>query len=81
MKFCGKCHRMVMTKPLTNANNFNWVCYCDPGRNILVSGSAVSSIRANVSGLTGGSSRKDAMRIVRKVEQDVVEVQMEPDNG
>ena len=71
---------MVMTKPLTNANNLNRVCYCDPDCNILVSESVVSSMRANASGITGRSSRKDAMRIVRKAEQDVVEVQTEADN-
>ena len=80
MKFCGKCHKMVVTK-LTNANNKDRVCLCDLDRGVLISESVLSSIRADVLGLTDRSSRREAMRDIREVERNMVEVQTETDNS
>ena len=68
MKFCGKCHKMKVKK-VTNPNNLNRFCHCDPDAGTLLSESVLSRMRSSAPGIITRSIRKESMRTMRKIDK------------
>ena len=64
MKFCGKCHKRVLTT-ITYAINLSRICDCN--NNKLLSLEVLQKLNAEVSGKIDGVHRKKCLKGLRKI--------------
>ena len=51
MKFCGKCHKMVIVKTINSVSDLSKRCCCDSDKVITLDGNTTSSLIAYASNL------------------------------
>ena len=71
MKFCNKCHKMIMKK-MTNPNNLFRYCNCKPNSNeeVFISKDVACRMRAVAPCITLKNARKTCMGIARNIKYD-----------
>ena len=73
MKFCGKCHKMVTVKPITNASDLTKRCYCDSDAVTILAGNVASSLAAYVLKSHRTDGRRKVVKIIKEVFQGAEE--------
>lgn len=76
MKFCGKCHKMVVKK-VTNPNNIHRICICGLSNSeIFITGDVLPKMRseAHDGSSTTRNSRGKYLRAIRDFESNPVYV-------
>ena len=68
MKFCGKCHKLIVKK-IINPNNMHRICSCDSDNILLLGKDVVSRMRAQAPGTATKNERKICMRIVKGIHE------------
>ena len=68
MRFCGKCHKMVV-KIIINASDLSKICCCDLGSDTILTGNVASSLITYVSGSDRTGNKRKAMKIIDEVFQ------------
>ena len=67
MKFCGKCHKMVVDK-IVNSNNRHRICICDLNSCVLASASVLSRLRSEAQSKTMRNNRARSKRSIRIID-------------
>ena len=66
MKFCWKCHKMVIVKAINSVSDLDKRCCCDSDMVIYRNGNTASSLIAYASNLRSNPIRKKAMKTIKE---------------